>query len=207
MFDVLGCVMPWKKWRLISPRCATDADREILRCRFAELEEIQRGVREPQHDAVVDASFHLAIADASHNVALIHVMRGFVRFVVGNIGRSLERLYTRESSYAVIHAQHQAILKGFWIAIQMPLGRLPTSISPSSNPRCASSAKKTFDRNARNGACMVCWIWSQHCRSWPRLGLVERRGWGWLGCLNGLGENGLTSRCWMLKNIPRLRER
>lgn len=91
---------------------ATDADREILRCRFAELEEIQRGVREPQHDAVVDANFHLAIADASHNVALIHVMRGLFDLLLGNISRSLERLYTRESSYAVIHAQHQAILKG-----------------------------------------------------------------------------------------------
>lgn len=68
--------------------------------------------REPQHDAIVDASFHLAIADASHNVALIHVMRGLFDLLLGNICRSLERLYTRESSYAVIHAQHQAILKG-----------------------------------------------------------------------------------------------
>ena len=91
---------------------ATDADREILRCRFAELEGIQKGEREPQHDAVVDASFHLAIADASHNVALIHVMRGLFDLLLSNICRSLEQLYTRESSYAIIHAQHQAILKG-----------------------------------------------------------------------------------------------
>lgn len=91
---------------------ATDADREILRCRFAALEEIQTGSREPQHDAMVDASFHLAIADASHNVALIHVMRGLFDLLLSNICRSLERLYTRESSYAVIHAQHQAILQG-----------------------------------------------------------------------------------------------
>lgn len=90
---------------------ATDADREILRCRFAELEEIQRGEREPQRDAVVDANFHLAIADASHNVALIHVMRGLFNLLLGNICRSLERLYTRESSYTLVHSQHQAILK------------------------------------------------------------------------------------------------
>ncbi len=61
---------------------------------------------------MVDASFHLAIADASHNVALIHVMRGLFDLLLGNICRSLERLYTRESSYTVIHAQHQAILQG-----------------------------------------------------------------------------------------------
>jgi GntR family transcriptional repressor for pyruvate dehydrogenase complex len=90
---------------------ATDADREILRCRFAALEEIQQGTREPQHDAVVDANFHLAIADASHNVALIHVMRGLFNLLLGNICRSLERLYTRESSYTLVHSQHQAILK------------------------------------------------------------------------------------------------
>jgi GntR family transcriptional repressor for pyruvate dehydrogenase complex len=91
---------------------ATSADREILQRRFTELEAIQQGDRKPQHDAVVDASFHLAIADASHNVALIHVMRGLFDLLLSNICRSLERLYTRESSYAVIHAQHQAILKG-----------------------------------------------------------------------------------------------
>lgn len=89
---------------------ATDADREILRCRFAELEEIQRGQRKPEHDAVVDAGFHLAIADASHNVALIHVMRGLFDLLLSNICRSLERLYTRESSYTLVHSQHQAIL-------------------------------------------------------------------------------------------------
>ena len=90
---------------------ATDADREILRCRFAALEDIQHGSREPQHDAVADASFHLAIADASHNVALIHVMRGLFDLLLSNICRSLERLYTREGSYEVIHSQHQAILQ------------------------------------------------------------------------------------------------
>jgi len=90
---------------------ATEADREILRCRFAELEEIQHGGRDPQHDAMVDANFHLAIADASHNVALIHVMRSLFSLLLGNICRSLERLYTRESSYVIVHSQHEAILQ------------------------------------------------------------------------------------------------
>lgn len=90
---------------------ATDADREILRRRFAELEEIQHGEHAPHSDAVVDANFHLAIADASHNVALIHVMRGLFNLLLSHICRSLERLYTRESSYVMVHAQHQAILK------------------------------------------------------------------------------------------------
>lgn len=89
---------------------ATEADREILRCRFAALEEIQRGQHEPQHDSVADANFHLAIADASHNVALIHVMRGLFNLLLSHICRSLERLYTRESSYLIVHSQHQAIL-------------------------------------------------------------------------------------------------
>jgi len=90
---------------------ATDADREILRCRFAALEAIQQGEHEPQRDAVVDADFHLAIADASHNVALIHVMRSLFDLLLSHISRSLEQLYTREDNYAIIHDQHQAILK------------------------------------------------------------------------------------------------
>lgn len=90
---------------------ATDADREILQCRFAALEEAQKSQRDPHRDAIVDASFHLAIADASHNVALIHVMRGLFNLLLSHICRSLERLYTRESSYAMVHSHHQAILK------------------------------------------------------------------------------------------------
>jgi len=90
---------------------ATEADREILRCRFTALEEIQQGEHEPQYDSVADANFHLAIADASHNVALIHVMRGLFNLLLSHICRSLERLYTRESSYMIVHSQHQAILK------------------------------------------------------------------------------------------------
>ena len=89
---------------------ATEADREILRGRFAELEAIQQGEHAPQHDSVVDANFHLAIADASHNVALIHVMRGLFNLLLSHICRSLERLYTRESSYVIVHSQHRAIL-------------------------------------------------------------------------------------------------
>lgn len=90
---------------------ATDADRKILQCRFAALEEAQKGQRDPHRDALVDASFHLAIADASHNVALIHVMRGLFNLLLSHICRSLERLYTRESSYGIVHSQHQVILK------------------------------------------------------------------------------------------------
>ncbi|HPF57443.1 MAG TPA: GntR family transcriptional regulator [Candidatus Competibacteraceae bacterium] len=90
---------------------ATGADREILQRRFAELEAIQKGKHEPQHDAVVDAGFHLAIADASHNVALIHVMRGLFDLLLSHINRSLERLYTREDNYVIIHSQHQAVLE------------------------------------------------------------------------------------------------
>ncbi len=43
-------------------------------------------------------------------MALIHVMRGLFDLLLSNICRSLERLYTREGSYEVIHSQHQAIL-------------------------------------------------------------------------------------------------
>jgi len=32
--------------------------------------------RDPLEDADLDADSHMAIAEASHNVALIHVMRG-----------------------------------------------------------------------------------------------------------------------------------
>jgi GntR family transcriptional repressor for pyruvate dehydrogenase complex len=89
---------------------ATDADREILRRRFEELG-AESGERDPLQDAAADVGFHLAIADASHNVVLIHVMRGLFNLLRSSISFSLEKLHTQHGNYEIVQEHHRQIFE------------------------------------------------------------------------------------------------
>jgi len=88
---------------------ATEADREIIRRRYEALIELYDTNDDPDLDAEADAEFHLAIADASHNVALIHVVRGLFSLLRNSITRSLQQLKQRNEDYAPLRDQHRAI--------------------------------------------------------------------------------------------------
>lgn len=72
---------------------ATDEDRAILRQRYAALAQADKARGEPLVDAETDLEFHLAIADASHNVALMHVMRGLFNLLRATIFRYRELIF------------------------------------------------------------------------------------------------------------------
>jgi GntR family transcriptional repressor for pyruvate dehydrogenase complex len=88
----------------------TDADREILRRRFAALAATHEGEHDPLRDAEADTEFHLAIADASHNVVLMHIMRGLFNLLRSSICGSLEKLYTQAGNYEIVHNHHSEIM-------------------------------------------------------------------------------------------------
>lgn len=90
---------------------ATESDREILQRRFCAWETIHWEERDPLRDAEADAEFHLAIADASHNVALMHVMRGLFNLLRSSICRSLEKLYSQEGNYEIVYQHHKRLLE------------------------------------------------------------------------------------------------
>lgn len=94
---------------------ATDPDREILEQRFAMLNQFT-STGEPEKDALAIVEYYLAIANASHNIALIHVMRGLYRLMPGSIGGSLAFIYQRPGTYETVHKHrqemHQAIMQG-----------------------------------------------------------------------------------------------
>jgi len=91
---------------------STEADREILRHRLAILETIHDEVHDPLRDAEADTEFHLAIADASHNIALMHIMRGLFNLLRSSICRSLERLHMQIGNYEIVQDHHRQILQG-----------------------------------------------------------------------------------------------
>jgi GntR family transcriptional repressor for pyruvate dehydrogenase complex len=98
---------------------ATDVDRERLTAAFDVLQDCYS-----RHDDVsraeegaADASFHLAIAEASHNAVLLHTIRGLFdllkRNVVTNIGGMYkQRTETRDMLITQHRELYLAIIEG-----------------------------------------------------------------------------------------------
>jgi GntR family transcriptional regulator, transcriptional repressor for pyruvate dehydrogenase complex len=85
---------------------ATDVERRQIETCMTRFREASKGA-DPIKIAECDAAFHLAIADASHNVALSYVMRGLVNLLRTSISNSLERF--EPDVLRRLDAQHAAI--------------------------------------------------------------------------------------------------
>ncbi len=94
---------------------ATDSDLARLKAQFEALEKVHED-HDPLRDAEADAEFHMAIADASHNVALVHVMRGLFNLLRSTIHRNLQKLHQMDGNYDIVYGHHerifQAIMEG-----------------------------------------------------------------------------------------------
>jgi GntR family transcriptional repressor for pyruvate dehydrogenase complex len=88
----------------------TDADRQVIKLRFQALAEAHE-LKDSAVEAKADAEFHLSIAEAAHNVFLLHVLRALFGLLEKSIISSLETLYTREQSRREIPRQHEALLE------------------------------------------------------------------------------------------------
>ena len=89
---------------------ATDGDAKRLR-EMSNTMRRRRAARDPLEDADLDVDFHMAIAEASHNVALVHVMRGVFNLMRSNMMRSREVLYRQPDNVKLLDEQHVAIVK------------------------------------------------------------------------------------------------
>lgn len=94
---------------------STPTDRAMLLERFEELEACF-AKRDPASEAKADAAFHLAIAEAAHNVMLLHTIRGIFhqleRSIVDNLGHLLDKPDARQQLMAQHRALLDAILEG-----------------------------------------------------------------------------------------------
>jgi GntR family transcriptional repressor for pyruvate dehydrogenase complex len=88
---------------------ATASDRAQLRRRFEAMTK-PRAERDPLSDALADAEFHLAIAEASHNVALIHVMHGLHNLLRTSMRHVWEVMHGEPEAVQLLTQQHRALL-------------------------------------------------------------------------------------------------
>lgn len=68
------------------------------------------GKDDPAGEASADADFHLSIAEASHNLVLLQVMRGLFDLLQTNISQSRERLYTSPRTFSPLSDQHREMM-------------------------------------------------------------------------------------------------
>ncbi|GAA0641390.1 GntR family transcriptional regulator [Halomonas beimenensis] len=88
---------------------ATPTDKSVLIQRFEELEACF-AARNPAEEAKADAAFHLAIAEAAHNVMLLHTIRGIFHLLEKSIVENLEHLFGKPDARERLMAQHRALL-------------------------------------------------------------------------------------------------
>jgi GntR family transcriptional repressor for pyruvate dehydrogenase complex len=95
---------------------ATEADRKEITRRYAALVKADKGKGDALKGAEADLEFHMVVADASHNVALMHVMRGLMNLIRTSSSRFRERIFSLAGGRNVLNDQHraiyQAVMKG-----------------------------------------------------------------------------------------------
>lgn len=90
---------------------ATDDDRERIRDRFDRMIQLHVEGDDPLAEARADADFHLSIAEASHNIVLLHVMRSLFAVLQNSIKRSLDKLYTIPKVFEPLSSQHEQLMR------------------------------------------------------------------------------------------------
>jgi DNA-binding FadR family transcriptional regulator len=78
-----------------------------------ELEQAYRRWDEPEQAALLpalDARFHLLIAEATHNVALVHVMHALSNLMQNAVQQNYQQLSAQGADIAALIAQHRRIL-------------------------------------------------------------------------------------------------
>ncbi|MBY5992143.1 pyruvate dehydrogenase complex transcriptional repressor PdhR [Ferrimonas balearica] len=86
----------------------TDADHAHMRQKMDAIKAVQ-GDTDSEAKAIVD--FYRSIAEASHNVAMLHLVLSLSPLLERNIAENLELLYRRERSSEVANTHREALLE------------------------------------------------------------------------------------------------
>lgn len=91
-------------------RHASDTDLKVIAAVFARME-AAHDKRNPADEAALDAEFHLAIIEASHNIVMLHMMRAMFDLLKAGVFYNRSRLFRNRATRDALLAQHRAILE------------------------------------------------------------------------------------------------
>lgn len=94
----------------LAAKRATETDKELIKKCYDDWLVLNRENKEPEVEAQADVAFHLAIAEASHNVVLPHAMRFSMQIMKHSVTTNLRELYVSDGRRELIQQQHQEML-------------------------------------------------------------------------------------------------
>lgn len=88
---------------------ATPEDIQHIRDCYDQITHFQ-SLGDDEQAARADANFHLAIAEASHNLVLIQVMRGVFDLLQFNVALGRRKVYSEAHRFDQLHEQHLQVI-------------------------------------------------------------------------------------------------
>ena len=89
-------------------RHASETDLKVIGAIFAKMEAAHVN-RAPKEEAALDADFHLAIVEASHNVVMLHMMRSMFDMLRDGVFYNRQTLFNLRTTRSDLLDQHRAI--------------------------------------------------------------------------------------------------
>jgi GntR family transcriptional repressor for pyruvate dehydrogenase complex len=89
-------------------RLASDTDLKVVDTTFRKMEAAQE-TRTTEDEAQLDAQFHMAIIEASHNVVMLHMMRSMYDLLQGGVFYNRQVMFKQRTTRSALLDQHRAI--------------------------------------------------------------------------------------------------
>ncbi len=89
-------------------RLGSDIDLEVVNTIFQKMEAVH-SKRNPADEARLDADFHLAIIEASHNVIMLHMMRSMYQLLREGVFYNRQIMFKQRTTRDTLLDQHRAI--------------------------------------------------------------------------------------------------
>ncbi len=90
-------------------RLGSDSDLKVIQAIFDRMEAAQNRPNNVEEEARLDAQFHSAIIDASHNVVMLHMMRSMYDLLRQGVFYNRQVMFKQRTSRAALLDQHRAI--------------------------------------------------------------------------------------------------
>ncbi|MEM7074782.1 MAG: FCD domain-containing protein [Pseudomonadota bacterium] len=89
-------------------RLASDTDLQVINAIFEKMEAAHT-TPDPEREARLDADFHMAIMEASHNVVMLHMMRSMFQLLQEGVFYNRQVMFRQASTRRALLDQHRAI--------------------------------------------------------------------------------------------------
>ncbi|MFK5996509.1 MAG: FCD domain-containing protein [Rhodobacterales bacterium] len=89
-------------------RLASDTDLKVITTLFKKME-AAHGKRNPAEESALDAEFHMAIVEASHNVFMLHMMRSMFEMLRAGVFYNRQVMFKVRTTRIALLDQHRAI--------------------------------------------------------------------------------------------------